>query len=304
MTIENDTLNDSLDDFFGDFGLVEETGRAPLKGDLPLLSKAIAPMYSEKCPACRGTGRFTSYGGRTVGSCFKCKGTGTLVFKMSPEKRQAARSYATKAKEVKLVAVKSSADQFKDQHPAEMQWLAAHSTNSFAQSLSEQLNKRGSLSEKQVAAITNAIARDAERQAAYAAEKVKVAENAPTVSIAKIEESFLHAKDKGIKRPKLRLDTFKFSLAPDTGKNAGSIYVIDRDSDQYLGKVTDGKFLRVRDCNDEQEARIVEVCTDPKAAAVAYGKRYGSCSCCGKELTNHASIDLGIGPICAGKYGW
>jgi hypothetical protein len=37
---------------------------------------------------------------------------------------------------------------------------------------------------------------------------------------------------------------------------------------------------------------------------VAYGKRTGACSCCGRELTNGESIDRGIGPICAEKYGW
>jgi len=297
-------LDDSLDDFFGDFGLQVETNAAPKAADLPLVSKAIAPMYSEKCPGCRGTGRFTSYSGRVTGSCFKCKGTGTLVFKMSPEKRQAGRQYAANRKEKQMAEVRSSVDTFAAQYPAEMQWLQANSANTFAHSLSEQLNKKGTLSEKQVAAITSAIARDADRKVKFAAEKAAREEAAPVVSIEAIEQSFNHAREKGIKRPKLRLDTFKFSLAPETGRNAGSIYVVDKDADQYLGRVTNGKFFRVRECNDQQEARILEVCADPKAAAVAYGKRYGSCSCCGRELTNGASIDLGIGPICAEKYGW
>ena len=30
----------------------------------------------------------------------------------------------------------------------------------------------------------------------------------------------------------------------------------------------------------------------------------GACSCCGRELTNQVSIDRGIGPICAVKFGW
>lgn len=33
-------------------------------------------------------------------------------------------------------------------------------------------------------------------------------------------------------------------------------------------------------------------------------KGTGVCCICGRELTNHASIDAGIGPICADKYGW
>jgi hypothetical protein len=38
-------------------------------------------------------------------------------------------------------------------------------------------------------------------------------------------------------------------------------------------------------------------------AAVRYGRQTGRCSCCGRELTNKASIDAGIGPICASKWG-
>jgi hypothetical protein len=300
----NDPLNDSLDDFYADFGMdAVNDAPAPRKGDLPL-SQAVAPMYSEKCASCRGTGRFTGYSGRIVGTCFKCKGTGTIVYKMSPVKRQAARQSYQNRKEAQQAVVRSSIETFKDQHPVEMNWLITHSSNTFAQSLLEQLNKRGALSEKQVAAITNAVARDADREANRAKETAAREAAAPAVTIEAIERSFESARDKGIKRPKLRLDTFKFSLAPESGKNAGSIYVVDRDQDQYLGRVTNGKFFRVRECNDEQEKRIIEVCADPKAAAIAYGKREGSCSCCGKTLTNHASIDLGIGPICAGKYGW
>jgi hypothetical protein len=40
------------------------------------------------------------------------------------------------------------------------------------------------------------------------------------------------------------------------------------------------------------------------AAAVAYGKATGNCGVCGKVLTNPASIEAGIGPVCASKYGY
>lgn len=35
--------------------------------------------------------------------------------------------------------------------------------------------------------------------------------------------------------------------------------------------------------------------------AIARGKKFHRCMCCGKELTKQESIDRGIGPICAGK---
>jgi hypothetical protein len=37
---------------------------------------------------------------------------------------------------------------------------------------------------------------------------------------------------------------------------------------------------------------------------VRYGRATGNCSCCGRELTDPASIAAGIGPVCAEKYGW
>lgn len=41
---------------------------------------------------------------------------------------------------------------------------------------------------------------------------------------------------------------------------------------------------------------------DPKAAALRYGHEIGRCSICNKRLTNKASRDAGIGPICAEKF--
>jgi hypothetical protein len=122
------------------------------------------------------------------------------------------------------------------------------------------------------------------------------------IDVSKIEASFATALQNRIKRPKLRLASFMFTRAPDTGKNAGSIYV--KEGEAYLGKVTGGEFLPTRECGDERKAKVVAVASDPATAAKAYGLRTGSCSCCGRELTNGVSIDLGIGPICAEKYGW
>lgn len=122
------------------------------------------------------------------------------------------------------------------------------------------------------------------------------------ISVAKIEESFAAARGNKIKSPKLRLDTFTFSRAPDTGRNAGSIYV--KESDMYLGKITSGQFQPTRDCDADTTKRIIAAAANPSSAAKAYGMRTGSCSCCGRELTNGISIDLGIGPICRDKFGW
>jgi hypothetical protein len=41
---------------------------------------------------------------------------------------------------------------------------------------------------------------------------------------------------------------------------------------------------------------------DPKAAAVEFGHRTGSCCVCGRTLTDPESIAKGIGPICEGRF--
>lgn len=84
-------------------------------------------------------------------------------------------------------------------------------------------------------------------------------------------------------------------------KPAGALYV--KESGTYLGKIMGGKFIASRDCNADQSARIVAAAADPERAAVAYGKLLGSCSCCGRELSDPESVARGIGPICAANWG-
>lgn len=102
----------------------------------------------------------------------------------------------------------------------------------------------------------------------------------------------------------MTLDGLKISMAPAHGVNAGALYVVRKADDQYLGKIKDGRFQAVRECSADEAAAVARVVSDPKAEAIAYGQRTGNCCICNRELTNHASIDLGIGPICAEKFGW
>jgi hypothetical protein len=255
--------------------------------------------YIEACPACRGRGRFISWAGRDCGPCFKCKGEGKLTFKQSPEQRANGRANASAARERKAESLKDAARAWAQANPDDAAWIASKSASfEFARAMADALAAYGTLTERQHATVTRLRIADTER----AALRASVAASAPTVEIAAIEKTFSAAQANSIKRPILRLDTFKLSLAPASGTNAGAIYV--KQDDEYLGKIKDGRFIRVRACDDATEARVIAVCADPKAAAIAYGRREGSCSCCGRTLTNHTSIDLGIGPICAEKFGW
>lgn len=191
-------------------------------------------------------------------------------------------------------AVIQAATRFAMAHPDVVTWLMDNVGNEFADSLSRQLDERGSLTENQIAAVRKGIAR------AQAPAATGVA-----ISVGRIEEAFSHAQATGLKKLRLHLDSFKFTPAGDKSQNAGGIYVKRSGGDgAYLGKVMGGKFLRSRDCTDDEEKRIVEAASDPAKAAKAYGQRTGQCCICGRELTAEESIERFIGPICAGRYGF
>lgn len=294
-----------LDDDLGDIFARDDNAPARPLPTLAEAKQAVGLGYTEKCPACRGRGRFISYAGRDCGPCFKCKGKGTKTFATSPAQRAKSADKRAADRDAKRIAIHEAVKAFTVDFADDFAWMQARrETFEFANSMCDALTTYGSLTEKQHAAVTRLRLADEQRTAQRAVEAAQRAENAPVVTLAKIEDAFSTAIGKGIKRPKLRLDTFKFSLAPATGRNAGAIYVVDAAEGQYLGKIADGKFLRVRECNDDQEQRIVAAAADPHAAAIAYGQRTGNCCICDRELTNHASIDAGIGPICAGRMGW
>lgn len=260
-------------------------------------------LFQEPCGKCNGTGNYIlGYTYRRAVKCFACDGKGILEFKMSKEAREKSRAYAQLRKQKKETAKQESIMAWFEANPVEAAWLQ-ESKFDFAVSMLEALNKYGSLTEKQLAAVRKCAASYAEKKLQWQAERQAAEAAAPTVSNTKIELAFGFAKEKGIKNPKLRLDTFVFSLAKETSKNAGALYVKSNDG-VYLGKVMGGKFLKTRDCAADMESAVVAAANDPEAAAIAYGKREGSCSVCGKPLTKGESIDRGIGPICAERMGW
>lgn len=183
--------------------------------------------------------------------------------------------------------------------------------DSFCASLLEWLGKKGALTEGQQGAAERSMARQLTYEAERATKRQAQAVSAPTVQVDAIEQAFNRAREQGVKKPKMILAGLRFAPAPATGVNAGAIYVTDRSGDRedayegaYLGKIIGGKFLKVRDCTDAKASQIVTVLADPKQAAIAFGKEFGVCSVCAKELSDPVSIANGIGPICAKRFGW
>ena len=261
-------------------------------------------LFKERCAKCAGSGQFRSYSGRSVGSCFACKGKGYKEFRSDPAQRMKARAKAHQQRMIKSLAVADKCQAWIDAYPELHAWIGAKREKfEFAQKMLEVLVQYGEFSEKQQAAIERLCAADKVRQAEWAAKRAAEAAAAPVIEVGAIEVAFAAARAANIKHPKLRLAGFRFSPAPASGKNAGAIYVKD-DGGEYLGKIAGGKFQKVYACQPAVAAQVIAVAADPKQAAIAYGKEYGQCACCGRELSNPESVALGIGPICAGRFGW
>ena len=119
-------------------------------------------------------------------------------------------------------------------------------------------------------------------------------------------EVFKAAKARGLKRLTLRLsgvnvkpnrDLTMLWVTSQTEKEEGNYGL----QPKYLGKITPNSLdSRLA---DDVKAVLSEAANDPLTAAIRYGKETGSCSCCGRDLTNAESIRLGIGPICREKFG-
>lgn len=258
------------------------------------------PQFAERCPKCDGTGRF-----RHLGPCYTCKGKGQRYFKTDAATRQRARERVHANHAAKI-------EGWVRTYPNEMAWInAKRATFGFAAAMAEAVARYGELTDKQLATVQRLMAADAERAATRETERQAREAAAATVSVEALETAFAVARDNGIRYPKLPLTWVENPANPKEGAAQtflfktsvkGPVYVTERN--EYLGKITGGRFFPVRACDAETQGRILAVCADPKQAAVAYGRRFGACCKCGRELTNPASIEAGIGPICAEKYGW
>jgi Family of unknown function (DUF6011) len=253
--------------------------------------------HVEQCGKCKGTGRFVSWAGNTIGQCFACKGTGTKTFRTSKFARASAAQSRARKTTRKATDRAAEINAFMAAHPAVIEWMNASAASfPFAASMRDALAKYGSLTEKQLAACERCVAGKAKAIAARAEREA----NAPAINVAPIEAAFETAIAKHYRA--LYLGEYVFSLAGPNSKNPGAIYV--KAGENYLGKIMGGKFLGVRACSPQDEAGILAACADPKTAAIEYGKRFRRCGVCHRGLTNDESIEAGIGPICAKKIGW
>jgi len=267
--------------------------------NLPLQTRNAKVEQRFPCGQCAGTGKWSGGTNRHGNSfCIPCGGRG--FFTTSPEFRAKRRAAVQEKKIEAADRVRRAVKDFAEAHPDMWADLVKAGTE-FTASLHSQLTTRGSLTENQI----NAWYRGWEkRQAAIAERKAETAAKGGTVNLDRIREMFDAALASGYKKPCYRAEGLKISLASLTGRNAGCLYVVEIEDDAYQGKIEGVTFKAVREARADTLARLQAIAADPKGAAIRYGQRTGTCSCCGRELTNHTSIEAGIGPICASKWGF
>ena len=260
-------------------------------------AEKVAPVTREKfaCEACRGTGKWTHPTNRfDTRECFACHGKG--FFLSSPENRaKAKQARVNKKKEQR----KENIQLFSKEYPEVFMYLALNvAKNRFCESLVDAIGKYGDLTENQLAAVHKGMAKEVDR--AKAKEKAKKA--VAVVDLSIIREKLETAKGNQVKYPKFKAgDNYVFTLAQPNSKNPDHVYV--KQGDKYLGKISpDGEFFGYK-LPEEHIKNVQEIAKDPLEGAKAYGLRFGNCGMCGRGLTNHRSIDAGIGPVCAEKYG-
>lgn len=273
---------------------------AKTDGASPTKTAKSRPTFP--CESCGGTGRYRGVRvHQQEEKCFACKGKG--YFLSSYADRQAARVNSRVRKAVALAATKA---EFEKEHGRLIAKVRADlvSWNGFAATLIEQYDAKGSLSPKQIESLQTQCdkndARQAERAAAKKAEQDALRQT--VVDTGQIVALFEHAKSKGLKKPGLWFGDIKITEASSQSRNAGSLYVKYRNN--YAGKITGTTFHPVLGVRAEVILpTLLEIAAEPAEVLRKKGRETGICCCCGRVLTDPASIEAGIGPICATNWG-
>jgi hypothetical protein len=102
------------------------------------------------------------------------------------------------------------------------------------------------------------------------------------------------------------LSKLRFGKLTVSRKNGDSLcWVKVEGCDKVVGKIENGiltQWARVGVDMAWVQVMLKTINLDPKAAAAQHGLESGSCSVCGRDLTDPESIARGIGPICAEKF--
>ena len=183
-------------------------------------------------------------------------------------------------------------------------------TDTFTGSLLEQLERRGSLSEKQMNWVHFIAVETLQKiSKSYAPQPP-----APQVEdVSAVVEMLTNAKEH-LKFPKVVVWTehgrgFRLSVAGPRAKVPGSLTITSAEKDewderQWYGRINlDGSVFLSRNAPDSLLENLQRFAADPEGVAKESAKIAGACSFCNRELTDERSTQVGYGPVCAKRYG-
>lgn len=282
----------SMDNLFGDLDEKDFGSKSEEK-------IAAAPKFP--CMSCAGTGVYRGVRvNQPESKCFACNGKGSHKKDhwevMKDKKARAAKSKRTREDNIEIACAN-----FHAANPQVAGIFAAHASwNRFVANVRSEMQAGKMPNAKAIEIMMDIDRKSKERDALRQAERDALAVKLDYASIVQMFET---AMTNGLKRMSYRAEGFVMTPAAKTGRNPGAIYV-KRVEGGYLGKVIAGKFHAGHGVTAEDTEKLLKIAANPLEAAKAYGKLTGKCSCCGRQLTDHVSIALGIGPICAEKWGF
>ena len=123
-----------------------------------------------------------------------------------------------------------------------------------------------------------------------------------TVTVPGLIEAFERVGSE-IERPRITIGALRVQAAPIHGnRNPGSLYV--KRNGEYQGKITsDGVFHPTGYAAKETAEELLAIDEDPVGKAREHGRLTGQCAICSRQLTDPVSVERGIGPICASRWG-
>lgn len=183
---------------------------------------------------------------------------------------------------------------FKIKHPEIVRWWDSTDFG-FAASLRGYVLKHGSLTEGQMLAAKKCV--EAAKRAVPAGIQVD--------DLA-LRRAMLKAISSGLKHPKIRCivmdDVHQIHVVFSRCKGNGNVFYAHLFGD-YSAKIENGILTEARDIpSPAYISWIKEALASLEESAILYGRLTGSCSCCGRLLTNPLSIHLGIGPVCRERF--
>lgn len=227
------------------------------------------------------------------------KGVKSAFLKAKRDAVKAARHEALKAKWAAEAAAKRAA--FDVAHPGLYDTMKALGEKSgFCADMARAIDRWGDLTPRQLEVAKRIMTEQLEKARLQQAGALKVVGD-----LKPLADMFRTARQH-LKYPKLTVGVdgkpYTFSLAGDTSRNPGCIYV--KSAGLYLGKVTPaGEFHQSRDAADADRAAVNKFSANPVAVAGLHGHVTGNCCFCSKKLSDERSTEVGYGKVCAGHYG-